>query len=456
VDVPDVQYTRNGEVALAFQLFGSGPLELVYAPQWINNLELAWTNPLFARFLTRLGSLGRVAFFDRRGTGLSDRLAATDAPPLETLMDDLEAVVDAAGFERAVLFGGSDAASVCALFAATHPARTSALIAYGAEARGTAAPDYPWAWSVEEWDTYLAELADGWGTDAYTQRVFAWLVPSATADAEQRAWWRAMMRLSATPSSMSALEAIWAELDIRPVLPTIQAPTLVLHRVGDPVEDVEAGRDFAARIPGARFVELQGEEWPVWAGEQTSLFSAVESFLREIRDEAEELDRVLATILFTDIVGSTERASSLGDRRWRELVERHHAVVRALLGRYRGTEQDVAGDGFFAAFDGPARAVRCAQAIAEAVRPLELEIRAGVHTGEVGTSDGKVSGIAVNIAARVAALAQPSEVLVSQTVKDLVAGSGIHLVDRGIHTLKGIDGSWQLFAAAPDRGSAEP
>jgi class 3 adenylate cyclase len=265
-----------------------------------------------------------------------------------------------------------------------------------------------------------------------------------------------MMRLSATPSSMTALEAIWAELDIRPVLPTIQAPTLVLHRVGDPVEDVEAGRDFAARIPGARFVELQGEEWPVWAGDQAALFSAVESFLREIRDEAEELDRVLATILFTDIVGSTERASSLGDRRWRELVERHHAVVRALLGRYRGTEQDVAGDGFFAAFDGPARAVRCAQAIAEAVRPLELEIRAGVHTGEVGTSDGKVSGIAVNIAARVAALAQPSEVLVSQTVKDLVAGSGIHLVDRGVHSLKGIDGSWQLFAAAPDRGSVEP
>ena len=451
-----MRYTRNGEVALAYQLFGSGPLELVYAPQWINNLELAWTNPLFARFLTRLGSLGRVAFFDRRGTGLSDRLAATDAPPLETLMDDLEAVVDAAGFERPVLFGGSDAASVCALFAATHPARTSALIAYGPEARGTAAPDYPWAWSVEQWDAYLTELADGWGTDAYTKRVFEWLVPSATADAEQQAWWRAMMRLSATPSSMTALEAIWAELDIRPVLPTIQAPTLVLHRLGDPVEDVEAGRDFAVRIPGARFVELQGKEWPVWAGEQTSLFAAVESFLREIRDEAEELDRVLATILFTDIVGSTEAASSLGDRRWRELVERHHAIVRALLGRYRGAEQDVAGDGFFAAFDGPARAVRCALAIVDALRPLELEIRAGVHTGEVGTADGKASGIAVNIAARVAAVAEPSEVLVSQTVKDLVAGSGIRFVDRGAQALKGVDGSWQLFAATADRRSVEP
>ena len=449
--MPDVRYTRNGEVALAYQVFGNGPLELVYAPQWINNLELAWSNPLFGRFLVRLGSIGRVAFFDRRGTGLSDRLAATDAPPLETLMDDLEAVVDAAGFERPVLLGGSDAASVCALFAATHPDRTSALIAYGPEARGTVAPDYPWAWSVEEWDDYLSDLASGWGTDAYAKRIFAWLVPSARDDAEQFTWWRAMMRLSATPSSMSALEAIWAELDIRPVLPTIQAPTLVLHRVGDPVEAVEAGRDFAARIPGARFAELPGEDWPVWAGDQAPVFAALESFLREIRDEAEELDRMLATILFTDIVGSTERASSLGDRRWRELVERHHAIVRALLGRYRGEEQDVAGDGFFAAFDGPARAVRCGQAISEAVRPLELEIRAGVHTGEVGTSDGKASGIAVNIAARVASLAGPSEVLVSQTVKDLVAGSGIRFVDRGAHTLKGIDGSWQLFAAAVDR-----
>jgi class 3 adenylate cyclase len=260
-----------------------------------------------------------------------------------------------------------------------------------------------------------------------------------------------MMRLSATPSSMSALEAIWAELDIRPVLPTIQAPALVLHRLGDPVEDVNAGRDFATRIPGARFVELPGEDWPVWAGDQASVFSAIEAFLREIRDEAEELERVLATILFTDIVGSTETASSLGDRGWRDLVERHHSIVRALVGRYRGTELDVAGDGFFATFEGPARAVRCAQAIIDALRPLELEIRAGVHTGEVGTSDGKATGIAVNIAARVAALAGPSEVLVSQTVKDLVAGSGIGFVDRGAHTLKGIDGSWQVFAAAPDR-----
>ena len=451
MDVPDVRYARSGEVALAYQLFGTGPLEVVFAPQWINNLELAWTNPLFARFLMRLGSLGRVAFFDRRGTGLSDRLAANDAPPLETLVEDLEAVVGAAGFERPLLFGGSDAASVCALFAATRPHRASALIAYGPEARGTAAPDYPWAWSVEEWHDYLAELASGWGTDAYTSRIFEWLVPSERADAEQRAWWRAMMRLSATPSSMRALEAIWAELDIRPVLPTIQAPTLVLHRVGDPVEDVEAGRDFASRIAAARFVELPGDDWPVWAGDQALLFAEIESFLREISDEAAELDRVLATILFTDIVGSTELAASLGDRRWRELLERHHAVVRALLGRYRGVEQDVAGDGFFAAFDGPARAVRCALAIVDALRPLELEIRAGVHTGEVGTSAGKASGIAVNIAARVAALADPSEVLVSQTVKDLVAGSGIRFDARGAQGLKGIDGSWQLFAAAADR-----
>jgi class 3 adenylate cyclase len=250
---------------------------------------------------------------------------------------------------------------------------------------------------------------------------------------------------------MIAIERIWAELDIRPVLPTIQAPTLVLHRTGDPVERVEAGRDFAWRIPGAQFVELAGDDWPVWAGEQKALFDAIESFLRGIREEEAELERVLATVLFTDIVGSTEKASSIGDRAWRQLVERHHSVVRAMLGRYRGVEQDVAGDGFFATFDGPARGVKCAQAIVDAIRPLEIEVRAGVHTGEVGTAGAKVSGIAVNVAARIAALAEPSEILVSQTVKDLVAGSGLRFHHRGSRELKGVEGGWRLYAVAGSR-----
>jgi class 3 adenylate cyclase len=451
MEVPDVHYVRNEGVALAYQVLGDGPVDLVYAPQWINNLEVAWSNPLYARFLDRLASFSRLLFVDRRGMGLSDRLSATDAPPLETLMEDLRVVIDAAGFERPVLFGGSEAGCICALFAATYPGRTSALIVYAPEARGTASSDYPWAWTVDEWEPYLADMDAGWGTEEYAARVFAWVMPSAVADPEQRRWWTTMLRLSATPSSMTAIERIWSEIDIRPVLPMIQAPTLVLHRTDDPVESVEAGRDFARRIAGAKFVELAGGDWPVWAGDQKVLFEEIESFVRGIHEEEAELDRVLATVLFTDIAGSTEKATAVGDRAWSDLVERHHAAVRAMLGRYRGVEQDVAGDGFFATFDGPARGVRCAQAIIDAVRPLGIEVRAGVHTGEVGTTEGKASGIAVNIAARVAALAEPSEVLVSQTVKDLVAGSGLRFHTRGRRALKGVDGSWRVYAVSDDR-----
>jgi class 3 adenylate cyclase/alpha-beta hydrolase superfamily lysophospholipase len=445
---PDVHYARNGTVALAYQVFGRGPLEVVFAPQWINNLDVAWQNPVFARFLNRLGSFAQVLFFDRRGMGLSDRLSAEDAPPLETLVEDLRVVMDAAGFTRPVLFGGSDAGCICALFAATHPDRASALIVYGPEARGTATRDYPWAWTSEDWQAYLAEMETGWGREDYGTRWFRRLMPSAKDDAEQEQWWLTMHRGSASPSSIVAIERIWAELDIRPVLPTIQTPTLVLHRRDDPIEDVGAGRDFARRIPGGQFVELTGGDWPVWAGDQEELFDAIETFLHGITEEEAELDRVLATVLFTDMVGSTEKATILGDRAWRELAERHNTAVRAMLGRYRGVEQDVAGDGFFATFDGPARGVKCAQAIVDAVRGLEIEVRAGVHTGEVGTAGGKAAGIAVNVAARIVALAEPSQVLVSQTVKDLVAGSGLRFDDRGSHDLKGVEGEWHLYAAS--------
>lgn len=452
VVTPDVHYARNGGVSLAYQVFGQGPLELVFAPQWINNLEVAWSNPAFARFLARLGSFARVVFFDRRGTGLSDRFSADDVPPLETLVEDLRVVIDAVGFVRPVLFGGSDAGGICALFAATHPERTSALIVYGPEARGTASRDYPWAWTSEEWQEYLADMESGWGTAEYAARTCDWSVPSAKDDPELQRWWRTMQRQAASPNSMVAIERIWADLDIRPVLPTIQAPTLVLHRRGDPIEHVEAGRDFAERVPDGTFVELAGNDWPVWAGDQEALFDAIGSFLDGIRDEEAELDRVLATVLFTDIVGSTEKAALLGDRAWRELIERHNTAVRAMLGRYRGVEQDVAGDGFFATLDGPARAVKCAQAIVETVRRLDIEVRAGVHTGEVGTTAGKASGIAVNVAARIVALAEPSQILVSQTVKDLVAGSGLRFQDCGTHGLKGVEGEWHLYAV----DSSEP
>jgi class 3 adenylate cyclase len=437
-------------------VFGDGPLELVFAPQFINNLEVAWSNPLLARFLKRLGSFARVLFFDRRGMGLSDRFSAEDVPPLETLAEDLRVVIDAAGFTRPVLFGGSDAGCICALFAATHPGRTSALIVYGPEARGTASSDYPWAWTADEWQEYLVGLESGWGTAEWVGRIFDWIMPSAKGDPELRQWWRTMHYQAASPNFLVAVERIWAELDIRPILPTIQAPTLVLHRRGDPVEHFEAGRDFAQRIPDAQFVELAGDDWPIWAGDQQALFDAIESFLAGIREEEAELDRVLATVLFTDIVGSTEKAALLGDRAWRDLIERHHTVVRAMLGRYRGVEQDVAGDGFFATLDGPARAVKCAQAIVEVVRRMDLEVRAGVHTGEVGTAGGKASGIAVNVAARIVALAEPSQVLVSQTVKDLVAGSGLRFHDRGSHDLKGVEGEWHLYAVDASEPQLEP
>lgn len=453
MDVPEAHYARNGEVALAYQVVGDGPVDVVYVPQWINNLEVAWANPLYARFLQRLGSFSRLVVVDRRGMGLSDRLSAREVPPLETLVQDLQVVIDHAGLERPILFGGSESGSICALFAATYPDKVSALIIYGPEARGTASGDYPWAWDAEAWHSYLSELDAGWGTDEYATSQFEWLVPSLANDLEQRRWWGTMQRLSASPSSMVAIERIWADLDIRPVLPTIQAPTLVLHRTGDPVEQVAAGRDFATRIPAARYVELEGNDWPVWAGDQDAVFGAIDSFLHGIREEEAELDRVLATVLFTDIVGSTERANALGDRAWGELIGRHHAVVRAMLGRYRGAEQDVAGDGFFATFDGPARGVQCARGIVGAVLPLGLQIRAGVHTGEVGIVEGKAAGIAVHIAARLGALAEPSEVLVSQTVKDLVAGSGLRFGNRGSRKLKGIEGTWNVYAATVDDAS---
>ena len=448
MEVPDVHYARNGDVALAYQVFGDGPVDLVYAPQWINNLEVAWGNPLFARFLNRLGSFARVVFIDRRGMGLSDRLSAADAPPLETLMEDLRVVIDSAEFKRPVLFGGSDAGCICALFAATHPDLTSALIVYGPEARGTASGDYPWAWTAEEWDVYLAEMDAGWGTDEYTGKMFEWIMPSAKADPEQRRWWRTMHRLSATPSSMIAIERIWAELDIRPVLPTIQAPTLVLHRRGDPVERVEAGRDFAQRIPGARLVELAGDDWPVWAGEQgSSSIRSSHSYVASARRRPNSIGFWRLSSLRTLLARLRRRppsATALGGR-WSNAITRSCAPC---WGAIEVSSKTSLATSFFATFDGPARGVKCAQAIMDALRPLELEVRAGMHTGEVGTMGEKASGIAVNVAARIAALAEPSEILVSQTVKDLVAGSGLRFHERGSRQLKGVEGAWHLYAVA--------
>jgi class 3 adenylate cyclase len=440
--VPEIRYVRNGDVALAYQVVGEGPIDVVFLPAFVNNIEIAWESPHYARFLRRLASFSRLIFMDRRGTGLSDRLSPSDLPPLEVLMDDLLVVLDAVGAERPALFGFSDAGCLCALFSATHPDRVSALALFAVAASGAASEDYPWQWGDEEWDAYLRELADGWGTGAYAERMVASFQPSLAGDEQHLLWYARFMRLSASPSSAKAIERLWHQIDVRPILPLVRAPTLVLHRTDDQVEVVEAGRDVAERIPGARFVELPGGDDAPWT--QDDVLDEVEHFLTG-RRHAPDADRVLATVLFTDIVGSTERAAGLGDRRWSELLSAHHERVRGELEHFRGREIDTAGDGFLATFDGPARAVQCAQAITGSVRDLGIEVRAGVHTGEVELSDDGVRGLAVHIGARIGSLAGPSEVLVSNTVRDLVAGSGLRFEDAGEHELKGVPGAWRLF-----------
>jgi pimeloyl-ACP methyl ester carboxylesterase len=450
VDVPEVHYARNGSIALAYQVLGDAPIDVVFQPGFIGNLDLMWEYPPFARFLRRLASFSRLIVTDRRGSGLSDRLSPEDLPPLEVLMDDLLVVLDEVGSDRASLFGFSDAGSLCAVFAATYPERTNALALFDAAVAGAVKDDFPWTWSEEEWSTYLGELEAGWGTLAYAEKVVPWWYPSLAGDERAVRWWARYMRQAASPNSAAAIERLWHQVDVRPVLPTIRVPTLVLHRVDDVIEYVDAGRDLARRIPGARLVELPGGDHAPWAGDQDQVLDEIEEFFTGVR-RGSSADRVLATVLFTDIVGSTERAAALGDASWNDLLEEHHDVVRRQLAAFRGEEVDTAGDGFLATFDGPARAVECGRAIASSVRELGMEVRAGVHTGEIERGRDAVRGIAVHIGARVMSLASASEVLVSQTVKDLVAGSGLAFEDAGEHELKGIPNStpdargWRLW-----------
>ena len=359
-------------------------------------------------------------------------------------MDDVRAVMDAVDSERAVLYGVSEGGPMSMLFAATYPERTVALIMSGASARYAWAPDYPGGIHEEENNAYLEEVRTGWGTrEMAAEELESWAAPGQATDPAAIEWFATIMRVGASPGSAAANQRMCFEIDVRDVLPAIQVPTLVLHREGD--RDITApGSYMAERIPGSKLVVLPGDDHAPWFGEVEAELEAIQTFVKGVRHEEAELDRVLATVLFTDIVGSTERATGLGDTAWKDLLERHHAAVRAMIARYRGTEVDTAGDGFLATFDGPARGVKCAQAISEAVLPLGLQIRAGIHTGEVETIDGKVGGIAVHIGARVGALAGPSEVLVSSTVKDLVAGSGLTFADAGEHELKGVPDRWRL------------
>ena len=438
---PETHYAKSGDVNIAYQVTGSGSPDLVLVPGWVSHVEHAWEEPSFAAFLHRVASFSRLIFLDRRGTGLSDPVAGL--PTLEERMDDVRAVMDAAGSERAALFGISEGGPMCSLFAATYPERTTALVLYGTMAKGTRDADYPWGVDDEQAIRFLDRIEREWGK-GMTPRLFA---PSIAQDERQVRSWAKFERMAVSPGGARVLFKILLDTDVRAVLPTIQVPTLVLHRRGDRAIPVESARYIAEQISGAKYVEFDGIDHFPWVGGSQAILDEVEEFLTGVR-HGPEPDRVLATVMFTDIVGSTELAAALGDRRWRTVLDRFYEETRKYLTIFRGREVDTAGDGFFATFDGPARGIRCACAIRDAVTDLEISIRAGLHTGECEVLGDKVSGIAVHLGARVAGRAEANEVLVSTTVKDLVAGSGLQFVDRGAHALKGIPGEWRLYAAS--------
>lgn len=433
-------------VNIAYQVVGTGPFDLVYVPGWVSNVEMMWEEPRMAAFLERLTSFARLIVFDKRGTGLSDPVADAELPGLERRMDDVRAVMDAAGSERAALLGHSEGGNMCILFAATFPARTSAMVLVGSYAKRSRTDDYPWAPDPAQRERDIEETERTWGRADLTPI----LAPSLAGDQAFRDWLSRYLRLSASPRAAATLLRMNTQIDTRDVLPAIRVPSLLIYRTGDDDVMVDEGRWIASQIPDARFVELPGSDHLMWAGDAEAILDEIEAFLTGVR-RGPAPDRVLTTVLFTDIAGSTERAAAMGDRDWAGLLERHHVAIRRELDRFQGREVDTAGDGFLARFDGPARAVRCAIGAGEAVRDLGLEIRAGVHTGEVELAGDTIRGVAVHIGARIAGLATPGQVLVSRTVKDLVAGSGLVFEDRGEHELKGVPDPWHLYAVSNER-----
>lgn len=445
MEIPSVHYARSGEFHIAYQVLGAGPIDLVLVPGWISHLEVAWEQPRLAHSFRRLASFSRLILVDKRGTGLSDRVSSKSLPTLEDRMEDLHAVLDAVGSSRTVLYGISEGGPLCMLFAATYPERTTALVVYGSWARALKAPDYDWGFDPIEFESFLASLEPHWGDGAAVNVV----APSLAHDEQFCAWWGRFERMAASPGAAVGLLRMGFEGDVRHVLPAIFVPTLVLHRAHDAFVDVRHGRYIAEHIPGARYVELEGGDHFPLGGDLNAVDQQIENFLSELIGvrRGPSTDWVLATVLFTDVVGSTERAVALGDEKWKKLIAIHDDHVRMELARYRGKEIKTIGDGFLVTFDGPGRAICCADAIRNSVRSLGLEIRSGLHTGEIEMMANDIAGIAVNIAARVSALAGPGEILVSSTVKDLVVGSRIEFIDRGSHVLKGVPGEWHLFAA---------
>ena len=443
---PETRYTRSGDVNIAYQVVGDGPFDLVHVPPFASHVELAWQVEGMSTFYRGLASFSRLILFDKRGQGMSDRVSG--APTLEVRMDDVRAVMDAVGSERAALLGSSEGGPMSILFAATYPTRAWALVLVGSKPRELWAPDYPSGAREEDYRRTQELIERSWGSPEWSAKFAERLAPSANDDG-QRAL-ATLLRQGASPGAAAELWRMIRDIDVRHVLPAIHLPTLVLNRVGDTPDTVAGSRFLAGHIAGARHVELPGADHAIHAGDPVPPLREIESFLTEAWEERAwedaEPERVLATVLFTDIVDSTARASDLGDAAWRELINAHHRLIRRQLVRFHGTELDTAGDGFFASFDGPARAIRCATAISLVVQELGIQVRAGLHTGECERIDHKVGGIAVNIGARVAAEAAPGEVLVSSTVRDLVAGSGIRFRDLGVAALKGVPGEWRLFA----------
>jgi DNA-binding SARP family transcriptional activator/pimeloyl-ACP methyl ester carboxylesterase len=440
----DVGYARSGDIRIAYQVVGDGPLDLVLVHGWVCSFQPGWENPKLAAFYRRLASLGRLIMFDKRGMGLSDRVSPERLPDLETRMDDVRAVLDAVDSRRAVVLGISEGGPMSTLFAATHPERTLGLVLMGTFAKMMHAPDYPIGFADSDFRKRLAALEEDDWAPAVTKEWLARVAPDLLRDEAAVRWYVSYVVRGASPGANKAIRLMNEQIDVRDVLPTISVPTLVLYRSREYFR--EGTRFMGEHIPGARVVELPGNDHLPWEGDREALLDEIERFLSGIREDVEP-DRVLATLLFTDLVGSTAKAAELGDRAWQELLTKHHRLVRAQLARFRGREVDMAGDGVFATFDGPARAVRCASAIADGLKPLGLDVRAGVHTGEIEQANGSVRGIAVHITARIVAAAQSGEVLVSSTVKDIVAGSGIAFEERGEHELDGVPGTWRLFGA---------
>lgn len=436
---PETNYAKSGDVSIAYQVLGKGVVDLVYVMGWVSNIEYYWQESLMNHFLKRLSSFSRLIVFDKRGTGLSDKV--TELPTLEQRMDDVRAVMDAAGSEKAALLGVSEGGPMCALFAATYPERTTALIMYGSYAKRIRSDDYPWAPTNEQREVFYDTLKSGWGGVVDLDD----LAPSVMNDERFKQWWASYLRHSASPADALALAKMNTEIDIRHILTAIHVPTLIMHRSGDGDSPVDGSRYMAQQIPNAKFIELTGVDHLPWVGDAEKLLNEIEIFLTGELHPVEP-DRILATCLFTDIVGSTEKAQSLGDERWRSLLQSHNEVVRNQLRHYRGREVKTTGDGFLATFDGPARAVRCACAIRDELRQMGIEIRAGLHTGECEIMDNDIGGISVHIAARIMSKASAGEVFSSGTVKDLVAGSGIKFESRGLFSLKGVPGNWEVYS----------